>query len=302
MHLVLKFAVLASVSQLALAACSDLGLYLTYSRICYDSYISCSQYFTTVSGSFCSGGTFTTPLADYRCNSVIKQATDTTSSCIIAMGTNLCYSNTATYKTATVSGVYLVGPEGSPCYSPLNQAQTQYEVVVFRTGTINGIVATVAADIPSPASSVGSPSPSLSTAAVEKSGDGGNNNTVIIIGVVAGVVVVIAAVVAYVLITRMKKKPAAQPPMQQQPMQQQAYYPQQQYLPDSANKTQSMYAPPYPQQPYQQPPSFPQQPPSFPQQPYSQPSENSFIASPAPQQFHPQMQPIYNPGYGAPPK
>ncbi|KAJ3123367.1 hypothetical protein HK098_002009 [Nowakowskiella sp. JEL0407] len=289
MFLLRKFLVFASLFKLAYSACSDLGRYLTFSnRMCFDTSITCSQYYTTISGSFCSGGTFTTPLADFRCNSVINHATITTSSCIIEVGSNICFSNTATYSTATVSGVYLVGPVSSPCYSPLSQAQTQYEVIVFATGTVNGVVAGIPSSVPSPSPLFKSPSPSSgssSSSAGSTSTKPADNTVIIIIAVIAGVVLIIAGVVAFLIIKKMKAN--KQPPQDSQQAQpfMHAYSAvpvdsqYSQYPPSSpySDKTNSTFFNPYgqpSQPPYGQPGQTPYGQPSQPPfgQPYGQPS------------------------------
>ncbi|KAJ3123366.1 hypothetical protein HK098_002008 [Nowakowskiella sp. JEL0407] len=218
--------------------------------MCFDNTLTCSQYYTTISGSFCTGGTFTTALADFRCNSLINRATITTSSCVIEVGTNNCFSNTAAYKTATVSAVYLVGPVSSPCYSPLAQAQTQSEVIVFRTGTVNGVIAT------------GSSSPSSSPRiTVNSSGSSGNtgggpdNTVIIIIAVVAGVVLIVAGVVGFLVVKKMKKKSEVPNQVQQPFIPPPQQYPSQTpYYGD--NRPTSVMYPPYQQPPSSQPVYF----------------------------------------------
>ncbi|KAJ3123364.1 hypothetical protein HK098_002006 [Nowakowskiella sp. JEL0407] len=195
--------------------------------------------YVTFSGNFCTGGTFTTVLADYGCNSETSRITVTTSNCILYPAVQNCFSPTTTYKTATVSEVIIFGPVSSPCYNPLDQAKTMYEVIVFQTGSVNGVVATIEPKITTTTTTAATLSPTSTPAATSS-----DNTIVIIIAVVAGLVLLIVIVVAFLVLKRMKKGPQQET---QQPFLHQQYPPQ-----GNANrdgKVASLIYPPYANQP-----------------------------------------------------
>ncbi|KAJ3123365.1 hypothetical protein HK098_002007 [Nowakowskiella sp. JEL0407] len=242
---------LASVFRLAYADCSDLGQSITFSRMCYDNTISCTQTYGTLTGNLCTGGgKFTTTLAGYNCNSATSRLTVTSSNCILNPATESCSSNTANFKTATVSAVYLFQPVSSTCYNPLNQVLTMYEVIVFQTGTVNGLVATLVSPTTTTIATTTTTAPSPTSTPAPASSD---NTVVIIVAVVAGLILLVVIVVAFIILRRYKDRNAAQ--SNQQPFIQQQYQPQ----PRDA-KAASMIYPPYNPNQYSSPtsPTFPQ--------------------------------------------
>ncbi|KAJ3124401.1 hypothetical protein HK098_001172 [Nowakowskiella sp. JEL0407] len=176
---------------------------VTFSNICFDSEpITCVQSARTVEGTYCNGGTtFSTVAASYSCNiDTIRSKTST-------LGCNLkplyfsCASgtNTKSYSTATLTRVAYV--TSNNCYAPLSEVHTYYEVITFREGKINSVVATGP-------SSTYSPRPS------SKSGLGFDDEIIfpkstdirIIIVAVAASVVVIVAIVFFASLRRNIKK------------------------------------------------------------------------------------------------
>ncbi|KAJ3120709.1 hypothetical protein HK098_004395 [Nowakowskiella sp. JEL0407] len=201
MFFVRRVLLLASLIHAVFSACSDLPKSLTFRNMCFDNAISCSQISTTLSGTFCLGGTFATVVPNFRCNTPITYGTIVSSSCTLHPATASCQSPAFTYNVATVSEVLLVGSAGADCFSPLSLAQTFYEVVTFRTGSVNGFSATSGvATAKSTASPLASPSGSSSAS------DSNNIVIPIIIATAAGVLLIIAGAVLYICLKKKKQK------------------------------------------------------------------------------------------------
>ncbi|KAJ3121602.1 hypothetical protein HK098_002048 [Nowakowskiella sp. JEL0407] len=194
--------------------------YMTFSNICFDSEpLTCSQFTRTVTGSFCNGGAFSTTASTYACNVQTTRTAVSTLGCNLQPQIHSCQSTaTQSYSTATVTRVAYV--TSGNCYSPLSNVHSYFEVLTFKYGSVNGIVATdpsapsisnspVVNPIVSANSGTGDESLVNPNSGAVEVKDNTNNTLLIIVGVACGVIVLIIAIVGVVVVKKLKSRKSA---------------------------------------------------------------------------------------------
>ncbi|KAJ1532438.1 hypothetical protein HK096_006785 [Nowakowskiella sp. JEL0078] len=299
---IFQVALFLSCLLLVAADCSDLaGKTLSYDQ-CYES-VTCSDYLTTVTGSYCAGGSFSFISTIPLCSPSKALASYTTvSSCILQyQPVNYCTGG-GSYSTYTITAPIYPGTSVSSttCYgtAPI----IFQKVVTWKSGVYAGITGPAVAT-----SSATTTSPSPKSIATQSPEATSTNNTVpIIVGVGVGVVVIIAGVVGFFFIRKAKSKPVPPSATTYAPPSLPGEYSQPKYpsgIPSSTGYYQpGTYAQPgQPGQPGYAQPGYPYQqpgtnyyPPSNTSAPYSPTvgnnEENSFI----PTQYQPTQQ--FQPG------